>query len=416
MNAILSGKAGNAPHDRPVRTRRPITVTVGPAKTADIQGADDKAIQAAMEYAVRLGGGIVHILPGEFTLYNALYPPNGIVLRGNGENTVLKKAPGAKVRITRNADWYEYAVTVEDASSFRVGGGVALASDNLRFPQTRLYTITAIEGRMLYLHSRTEANYWLKENATAASIYSLIHGWDVHDVTVEDLILDGAGGENPSLNGNYGAGVFLQYCDRWRFRNVTCRQYNGDAFSFQVCDNIVFERCRALDNANLGFHPGSGSQRPHFLDCESRGNDVGLFWCWGVCDGRAESCRLIGNRKFGTSIGHRDTDNQLIDCIIEDNGEAGVVLRPEPEPTWTPDRNRLERCRIRNNAKAGVDIRCAASGLGIVACEFESSVPGRQPVAVRIGGDAGEVHLADNVFRGTATDVEDCREKQNAGS
>jgi hypothetical protein len=219
-----------------------------------------------------------------------------------------------------------------------------------------------------------------------------------------------------NLNGNYGGCVFLQDCERVRIRNVIARNYNGDGFSWQICHDVIVEDCQSLDNADLGLHPGSGSQRPTIRNNTIRSCAIGLFWCWGVCDGRAESCRLIGNRKFGTSIGHRDTDNQLIDCIIEDNGEAGVVLRPEPEPTWTPDRNRLERCRIRNNAKAGVDIRCAASGLGIVACEFESSVPGRQPVAVRIGGDAGEVHLADNVFRGTATDVEDCREKQNAGS
>ncbi|NOY81900.1 MAG: hypothetical protein GXP31_12965 [Kiritimatiellaeota bacterium] len=394
---------------RPVRRPRPITVTVGMDGGADFRGADDKVIQAALDYTARLGGGTVQVLPGEYTFFNALFPPSGATLRGSGEQTILKKAPGVEMRVTRPADWYEYAVEVEDAAAFRVGGGLALRSDNIRFPQTRLYTITAIEGGLLYLDRRTEANYWLKENATAAAVHSLIHGWDVSRVTVEDLVLDGNSALNPNLNGNYGGGVFLQYCNRWRFRNVTSRNYNGDGFSFQVCDDIVFEHCRALDNANLGFHPGSGSQRPVFFDCESRGNDVGLFWCWGVCDGRAERCRLIGNRKFGTSVGHRDTDNLLLACAIEDNGEVGVLFRPEPEPSWTADRNTLERCRIRDNGRCGVDIRCSASGVRIVACEFESGGAKRQPVAVRIGEQVGEVDLTDNVFRGPARAVEDLR-------
>ncbi len=407
-----AGTHAQAP--RPVRRRRPITVTVGTDESADFRGADDRAIQAAMDYVARLGGGTVRVLPGEYTLFNALFPPAGMTLRGSGEQTVLKKAPGVEMRVTRPADWYEYAVAVEDASAFRVGGGLALRSDNQRFPQTRLYTITAIEGDLLFLDGRTEANYWVKENAVAATIHSLLHGLDVNGVKIEDLVLDGNSAQNPALNGNYGAGVFLQYCNRWRFRNVTCRNYHGDGFSFQVCDDIVFEHCAALDNANLGFHPGSGAQRPRFLDCESRGNDVGLFWCWGVCDGRAEGCRLVGNRRFGTSIGHRDTDNRIVACSIEDNGEVGALFRPEPEPSWTADRNTLERCRFRNNGQYGVDIRCAASGTRIIACEFESTGSKRQPVAVRIGELAGEVELTDNSFRGPGVAVEDLREARSS--
>ncbi len=402
-----SRPAAGAPA-RPVRTRRPPLITVGPQPAADLCGRDNRAIQAAMDSVARLGGGVVQILPGEFTLYNALFPPAGIVLRGSGPETVLRKAPGAATPITRDIDWYEYAVPVADASSFHVGGGVALSTDNNRFPQTRLFTITAIEGTVLYLNTRTEANYWVAENAKAASIHSLIHGWETDDVVVENLVLDGAAAENPPLNGNYGAGVFLQYCNRWRFRNLTCRNFNGDGFSFQVCDDIHFHHCQALNNANLGFHPGSGSQRPRFLDCESLGNDVGLFWCWGVCDGRAERCRLARNRSHGSSIGHRDTDNRLIECSIEENGETGVLFRPEPRPEWTPDRNRIEDCRIRNNGRVGIDIHSAADQITIRNCRFESDGK-TQPLAIRIGAEAGAVRLDGNEFSGTAESLQDLR-------
>ena len=77
-----------------------------------------------------------------------------------------------------------------------------------------------------------------------------------------DRLLDGNRDNNEHINGNFSGGVFIQSCNRWRFRNVTSRNYNGDGFSFQVCDDIQFENCNAVNNADLGFHPGR-SQRLH---------------------------------------------------------------------------------------------------------------------------------------------------------
>jgi len=47
----------------------------------------------------------------------------------------------------------------------------------------------------------------------------------------------------------------------------------------------------------LGFHPGSGSQRPLFVDCVSRRNCQGIFFCWGVTDGIVRRCVCANNRK-----------------------------------------------------------------------------------------------------------------------
>ena len=104
---------------------------------------------------------------------------------------------------------------------------------------------------------------------------------------VEDLVLDGNRDHNEHINGNFAGAVFIQHCNRWRFGNVTARNYNGDGFSFQVCDDVQFQNCQALNNADLGFHPGSGSQRPVFRDCTAQGNSLGLFFCWSVSDGLA---------------------------------------------------------------------------------------------------------------------------------
>ena len=99
----------------------------------------------------------------------------------------------------------------------------------------------------------------------------------------------------PASNGNYAGAVFLQHAHRFTFTRVEACRYNGDGFSFQVCDDVQFYDCVAQDCFGLGFHPGSGSQRPRFFDCRSTGNAQGIFFCWGVTDGLAERCTCSGN-------------------------------------------------------------------------------------------------------------------------
>ena len=45
--------------------KKRLTITVGPEK-ADVAGSTDKAIQAAVDYVARLGGGSVKVLPGVY--------------------------------------------------------------------------------------------------------------------------------------------------------------------------------------------------------------------------------------------------------------------------------------------------------------------------------------------------------------
>src|ERR1043166_7443783 len=52
--------------------RQRLTVTVGPDK-ANLVGASDQVLQAAVDYVARLGGGAVKVLPGAYHLRNAVY-------------------------------------------------------------------------------------------------------------------------------------------------------------------------------------------------------------------------------------------------------------------------------------------------------------------------------------------------------
>jgi parallel beta-helix repeat protein len=410
------GSAGGskaASGNRPMRARQTLILTVGQTD-GDLQGSDDKVIQAGVDYLHRLGGGTLRILPGVYDMKNAIYLRPHVTLRGSGEQTILKKSGSVTTALSRDSDWYEYGVEVNDPAGFVAGGGVMLRSSTgpgeWQYDVLRA-TITAVEGRVLFLDRLTHENFWTQKNATAATIFPILTAEDVDDVQIEDLVLDGNRAHNEKINGNFAGAVFIQSCNHWRFRNVTARNYNGDGFSFQVCDDVQFQDCKAVNNADLGFHPGSGSQRPVFRNCAAIGNSQGIFFCWAVSDGLAEGCTLSQNSRYGISIGHRDTDNIVRNCTIERNGEVGILLRDEGGEFRGGHRNRIENCAIRDNGVqqpgVGIDIRGITHDITVLNTRLDSTAGGSQRVGIRIGKQAGQVSLQGNTYEGCSTAVED---------
>ena len=401
--------------NRPMRVRGELTLTVG-QNEGDLQGNDDKIIQAGIEYLHRVGGGTLHILPGTYLMQNAVYLRPNITLRGSGDKTILRKAASVVTPLVRDSDWFEYGVEVGDAKGFTLGGGIMLRSKTGAGGwqyDVRQATITAIEGNILFLDRQTKENFWIEKDATAATIFPILTAENVDNVVVEDIVLDGSREQNEHINGNFAGAVFIQHCNRWRFRNVTAQNYNGDGYSFQVCDDIHFESCRAIDNADLGFHPGSGSQRPVFRDCQSRGNSLGLYFCWSVCDGLVENCTLSENKNYGISIGHRDTDNLIRGCTIERNGQVGILFRNDGGEFRAGSRNQIENCTIRDNgvkeSGIGIDIQGKTQDITIANTRFENAAGKNQKTAVRIGQEARRIALRDNTYENCPVHVEDRR-------
>jgi hypothetical protein len=398
---------------RPIRTPQRMEITVGQGE-GDLQGKDDKIIQAAVDYVFRLGGGTVRILPGTYTMRNSIFLRSGITLRGSGDRTILKKAPNVSSPVAREADWFEYCLQVADPKGVTPGCGIAVTNKKNEYPAVRFFTVTAIRENVLYLDQRTEKNYWMVDGAKVQTLFSILYGLNADDVRIEDVVLDGTRAQNEYLDGNYGAAVFMQYCNRWAFRNVTERDFNGDGFSFQVCDDVHFENCQGLNNANNGFHAGSGSQRPIFKGCTAKSNLMGLVWCWGVCDGLVEDCTLSENIRCGTNFGHRDTDNVMRNCTLERNGQTGVLFRKLDSERGPGDRNRIEGCLIRDNGstgECGVDIEWKTTDIAIANCRFENSKDGKQKIAIRISPEAGKITLEGNTFTNCPVEVLDQRGK-----
>ncbi|MEN6425536.1 MAG: right-handed parallel beta-helix repeat-containing protein [Phycisphaerales bacterium] len=416
--APATGQAVTA-SNRPMRDKQTLVLTVG-QEEGDLRGLDDKVIQAGIDYLHRLGGGTLRILPGVYELRNAIYLHPHIALSGSGENTVLKKGGSVVTKLSRDSDWYEYGVGVSDVAGFAPGDGMMLRSSigpgAWQYDVLRA-TVAAVEGNVLFLDRMTQENFWIEKDATAATIFPILTAEDIDDVRIEDLVLDGNRDHNEHINGNFAGAVFIQNCNRWQFRNVVARNYNGDGFSFQVCDDVQFQACKALNNADLGFHPGSGSQRPVFRNCTAKGNSQGIFFCWAVSDGLVEDCTLSENRNYGISIGHRDTDNLVLNCTIERNGEVGILFRNEAGEFRCGHRNRIENCVIRDTGTAkpgiGIDIQGQTHDITVCDTRLENTANGNQKVGIRIGEKAARVSLQGNTYEGCPTGVEDLRAVEN---
>jgi Right handed beta helix region len=393
-----------------------LTVTVAPgAGDADLTGRDDKVIQSAVEYVARLGGGTVRLLPGTFTFRRSVVLPSRVRLIGSGLDTILTKIPSRTATLSDDSDWYDREITLEDARGFQVGDGIVLRAKNPHDggPVVIKRTLVAHSGNRFRLDSGLRENLWLAGKPTCSALFPLLTAEKASDVIIENLALDGDKTNNERLDGNYAGCIFLQDCNRFTIRNVTARNYNGDGISFQVCHDVRVESCHSHDNADLGLHPGSGSQRPILIDNRLERNTIGLFWCWGVKHGLAQRNRITTNRDYGISIGHHDTDNLIRDNDVQDSGKVGVLFRDASRgKDFWPNRNRLESNRIGNSGGddgVAIDILGKTRDLCIIGNTVrETRAPVRR-MGLRIATGVGSIQLADNHFEGFSREIVDLR-------
>jgi hypothetical protein len=392
-----------------------LTVTVGQQR-ADLVGADHRVLQAAVDYVARLGGGTVRVLPGCYRLRNAVYLHSKVRLLGSGPETVLVKEPSITTKLAANSDWYDQEITLADAKGFRLGDGVCLQTRN---PHTGALTVckrtlVARDGNRFRLDRALRENFWLQGNTTVSTLFPLLSGEEISDVSVENLTLDGARAQNEHLDGNYAGCIFCQDCARLTFRDLVARNNHGDGISWQICHDVRVEGCHCHDNADLGLHPGSGSQRPVIRRNRLERNGTGLFFCWGVRYGLAEANQIEDNREYGINIGHCDTDNLVLGNTVRRSGKVGVLFRAEGDRRFAPHRNRLLRNRIEDSGPddgVAVDVQGEVEGLLISGNEIVETRGPQRRIGIRLGAKARDIQLADNRIRGCATEVADLRNK-----
>ncbi|MEW4529574.1 right-handed parallel beta-helix repeat-containing protein [Maioricimonas sp. JC845] len=390
------------------------TLTVG-QKNGDLIGRDDRVLQAAVDYVARMGGGTVRILPGAYTLRNSVFLPPGIRLFGSGSESIITRGPSGTVKLAADSDWYDQEITLAKAGGFRVGDGVVLKTKNPHNGSVDVIrrTLVARSGNRFKLDDGIRKNLWLSGQPTCSSLFPLLTSERTADVVIENLTLDGNRSNTENLNGNYGGAIFLQDCNRYTIRGVEARNYNGDGISFQICHDVVVEDCHSHDNADLGLHPGSGSQRPLLKNNRLERNTIGLFWCWGVKFGLAEGNTMAGNRNYGISIGHNDTDNVMRNNHVSDSGKVGILFRDDArgQDFWA-NRNLVEgNTIVDSGGETGVaiDVQGQTKDVRLVGNTIQETRRPMQRIGIRIAAAAGPVEVRDNAIDGVSQAIVDER-------
>lgn len=384
----------------PMKERARVTVGL---RTGDITGADNRALQAAVDYVAGLGGGVVEIGPGEFLMRDSLHLRPHVTVRGTPQKTVLRKAQSVASPLKLDGDYGEEQFTVEKPAGFAVGDGVAIGDKNSGGFHTTVARITGRSGNTFSISLPLNADCMVSAGAQAATVFPVISGYHVEGARVEDLTIEGNKGENVALNGCRGGGIFLYRCAGAVIERCTVRNYHGDGISFQQCNDVAVLACVSEGNAGLGLHPGSGSQRPVVRGCIARHNgEDGLFLCWRVKQGVFEENILEGNGRFGISIGHKDTDNLLRKNQVRGNREDGIFFRNETEG-MAGHRNRVEENVIENNGTkgevAGIRVRGETRDLIFkdnIIRDTRSGAERRQTTGIRLDEKVGAVTLEGN--------------------
>ena len=396
-------------------SERPV-ITVGRAGS-DLIGADNRALQAAVDYIAGLGGGTVEIGEGEYTMRDSLHLRSHVRVRGRNQKTILRKANGVVSRLGLDGDFGEQQITVADPAGIAVGDGLAIWDDNAGGFHTTVARITGRRDNTFSLDAPLMADCMVANHAMAATVFPVVSGSHIEGASVEDLVIEGSKTTNPALNGCRGAGVYLYRGFGTVIRGCIVRSYNGDGISFQQSNDVTVVDCISEDNTDLGFHPGSGSQRPVLRNNLARRNGTdGLFLCWRVRHGVFENNRLESNGRFGISIGHKDSDNVLRGNHVAQNGSNGVYFRDEPTG-MSPHRNQLQDNVIEDNGRtsgtAGIRIMGEPSGLVLennVIRDTRTGPQQTQTIGILVEGRVGATRIGSNRIE-AHTAVEDRRPK-----
>ena len=283
------------------------TVRVGQSQ-ADIVGADNRALQAAVDYVARLGGGVVEIGPGEYRMADSLHLRSFVTVRGTPGKTVLRKDDGVASPLMVDGDYGESQVTVAHPEGFVVGGGIAVWDAKAQGFHITVARITARDGNTLTLDTSLLSDCVTVDGGQAASIFPVVSACNVEGVCIQDLIIEGNREHNVPLDGCRGGGIYLYRAPRCVIERCRVRNYAGDGISFQQSDDVTVSDCVSEHNSNLGIHPGSGSQRPTVRNCVARDNGAdGLYLCWRVKHGLFEDNLLEGNGRFSRGSAQNPT-------------------------------------------------------------------------------------------------------------
>lgn len=387
-------------------------ITVG-VRDAEIVGCDNRALQAAVDYVGKLGGGLVEVGPGEYLMHDSLHMRSGVTVRGAGAETVFKKDAEVRSLLAADGDYGECAVTVANPEGFEIGYGVHVATRRVHGFHTVCATILNKKDNYLTLSRPLNDDCMMADGAFAATIFPIISAYNVENFRIERVTIDGNRDHNTRIDGCRGAGIFFYQGDGGIIADCIVRGYSGDGVSFQQSNDAQVLNCTVEQCAGGGIHPGSGSQRAVVRGCKSLHNDAdGFFFCWRVRNAVVEDNEFRGNGGVGVSIGHKDSENTIRHNVIADNAKGGVLWRDEAEPMAAHNITFVENT-VSNNGPYELFVSGQTNGTVIRGNAIESNDP--KGIGVRIGPRAGKVVIEENQIR-VANPISDERSGADTGA
>ena len=392
-----------------------LTITVGPNK-AELVGTTEKAIQAAVDYVARKGGGTVRVLPGTYRLRNSIFLQSNVRILGSGTDAVLLKEPSVTTQLIVDGDHWHQEVTLADPKGFQVGDGVRLVSKDPYGKGTNIIqrTLIASSGNRFKLDRRLEERFHLEGDPHIATNFSLLQCTNVADVVIESIALDGNKANNEMIDrGAFDDGsIRLDECNRMTVREVTVRDFYCDGIVWGISHDVLVENCHLYDGARLALHSGSGSQRSIVRGNRVRHSAEGIYFCWGAQHGLYEK-NVIEDCNYGMTFGHADSDNLIRDNDIRRSSEAGIHFRGGSK-AFAPHRNRFERNRIVDSGGEkgiAIAIHGETESVALIQNELRETRGPLSRIGILIGADTREIRCEDNQIEGFAVPISDLRKQ-----
>jgi hypothetical protein len=344
--------------------------------------------------------GHVQLPAGHYRLDDSLRLRSQLTITTAGP-VVLTRGPVIESLLSDVVGYGHREFRPVDPTLFRVGMGVALSDRRGGGFGTTVARIVGEKNGWFYTDTPADRDFRPADGACVRSVFPMIAGYGVRQVSVEGLSIEGDGGATCLLDGCRDAGVYLIGCRDVRLSRLGVAGYPGDAVSFQQCIDITVQDCRLHHNAGHGLHPGSGSvryvmRRNHVHD----NGGCGIFYCLRTTHSVCQENDLAGNAAEGISVGERDTDHLIESNQIRANGSAGIRLRRRVA-------SGADRLVIRRNLLDGNGLADGSPELELVGgvrwIHIEGNhFAGEPAVAVRVGEGCEQVVVAGNLLAGGA--------------
>ncbi len=340
------------------------------------QAATASAIQDVIDSLGDAGGRV--ILPEmELILDRGIELRSNVTLAGQGDKTVLRKAPGKVYPLSGYHNYGMLDVPLLYTEGLEEGMTVAIRDDRHGGFFETFARITWVDGTWVGIDTGLHADYEAELNPVLVTSFPLVFGLGVENVAVLNLSLDGNRAEQPAgIGGCRGAAVYFIRSRNIQVNGVKEEGFLGEGLGFQMCGHVDIRNCHFARNSGNGFHPGAGSTAVLFENCVATGNEAaGFFFCVRANHITVKNCTFTENVRCGISVGTRDSYNLIEGCRIADNAGPGILFRATSRPV------EMEACRVKH---------CQINGNGAVSGYGQ----------IDVLGDAHDLAFEQNVIQG----------------